>query len=235
MRHRTCCRGTLFPILLILALALPALAGPRAMAVYSLDTRDYNSLSLYMMSDRLPLDLDFWGLTDLHGEQGNAAERRNLVRSFSEYRLTWAGASGGLFGVKSLGIQGELNDMTPARPAVVRVGLSWTPTVTPPTIGPFGGMPWRLNWRVHPWESDDEGWQASLNYLLPLSPGLWITGFLDRDAHPDGDARWVFEPQLNVRIHERTWFVVEYRYNGYEDAAPGLDGTGWSAGLRIDL
>ena len=232
-------RGSLLPILILFSLVAGVHAGPppgpKAMAVYTLDSRDYNSLSLYMMSGRLPLNLAFWGLTDLHGEQGNQGERANLVRSFSEYRLTWAGADGGLLGIRSLGFQAEYNDMTPARPGAVRVGLSWTPTVTPPHIGPFGGLPWRLNWRVHPWESDEEGWQVSLNYLLPLSPRLAITGFLDRDAHPDAEARWVFEPQLNLLIHERTWFVVEYRYNGYEDAAPALEGIGWAAGLRLDL
>jgi hypothetical protein len=210
--------------LLILGTSLAAAASPRVMVAYYTDQREYNSLSVYTMSDRLPLGLSFWGLTDLHGEQ--YGERRwDLVRSFSEYRLT----RGGLFGLANLGVQVEYDDMTAIGKGVGRMGLAWSHSIPMPASGKG-----RLIWRTHPVETDGEGWQASLTFLLTFTDVISVTGFLDRDDHDDF-ARWIFEPQLNIRIHERTWIVFEYRSNGYERAAPHLDGTGYAAGLRIDL
>ena len=53
-----------------------------------------------------------------------------------------------------------------------------------------------------------------------------LTGFADINFIENGTDRWVIEPQFNYLLDEHFALVVELRYNGFEEAAPGLHGFG---------
>ena len=100
---------------------------------------------------------------------------------------------------------------------------------------PGTGMTGWLQWRVHPYETDGNGGQASLIYVFRLNKEVYVSGWLDLNVIEGGDNRWVFGPYFNYRVHERVSAMLRFRYNGYEHAAPTLDGTGWAIGTKIDF
>ncbi len=206
-------------------------ASPRVSTVYYGDTRGFNNLTVYVSSNRMPLGLSIWGMTDLMAAQNVPDERWNLVRSFSEFRLSWS-RNNRLLGLQGLALQAEYNDFMPGGDPLTRLGLAYRHGM-PGLSGSTSRSGWLL-WRVFPYETDGNGGQISLIYMLPLPGPLNIQGFADWNHNPDGPDRWVFEPQLNIELHERIWLALEYRYNGYEEANAGLEGEGLGLGLRLD-
>jgi hypothetical protein len=77
---------------------------------------------------------------------------------------------------------------------------------------------------------DDE--QVSISYFYSINEKLNITGFADYNVRDGKKNQWVIEPQLNYKFAKHNWFILEYRYNGFEDDNPNLDGSGWGAGLK---
>ena len=127
-----------------------------------------------------------------------------------------------------MGLEAEYNDLAGRGNEVVRVGATLQHG-----LARLGGLPGWLRWRIHPYETDDSGAQASLIYFLPVGERLSITGFADLNMDKSSPNRWVIEPQLNFAIDDRFQAVAEFRFNEYEDANPLLDGAGLALGVAV--
>lgn len=206
---------------------------PKLKASYYFDSRDYNTLNIEV-GGSLPLGFSVWGFTDFHGDQDNAGSRGELTRTFSEYRLSHGGI-GELLNIPGLGVQAEYNDMTPGDNNLGRFGITYKHAVPIPELGCIGGKPGWLQLRCFPLETDGDGGQVSLIYFLPIHDRVSIAGFADINFIEGATDRWIVEPQLNVRIHNQFWAILEYRYNGFERANDDLDGEGWAVGMRVDF
>ncbi len=131
-------------------------------------------------------------------------------------------------GIRGLSLQAEYDDFAGRGNEVFRFGLTYQQGLS--RLARNKGW---LRLRVHPYETDDSGSQASLIYFIPLTNLLSITGFADLNIDKSSPNRWVIEPQLNLRIDSRFQAVAEYRFNEYEDDNPRLDGSGLALGAKI--
>lgn len=207
--------------------------GPTVTAQYLFDDREFNSLAIYVSTNRLPFGISIWGFTEVNGTQKAPDDRYNLTRSLSEYRFSFS-ELGQRLNIKGLVAQIEYNDITPGGGEILRFGVAYRHKIAIPAVGKLGGSDGWLQWRVHPIETDGDGGQASLIYYLPLHKKAHINGWIDLNYADGNSPRWVVGPFLNLSVHQRIWAVLRYRYNGVEDAF-GLDGTGWAVGLRVDF
>ena len=207
---------------------------PNIVTQYVLDDRDFNSLAVYVSTLRFPLGISVWGFTEVNAAQKDPAHRFDLTRTFSEYRFSHKGL-GDMLNVKGLVAQVEYNDITPGAGQLLRFGVAYRHNLKMPQIGSVGGLNGWLQWRAHPYQTNGNGGQASLIYFLPFHKKVFINGWLDLNYSENSRRKWVFGPFLNVRISERSWVVLRYRHNGIEEAIPGLDGTGWAIGVRVDF
>ncbi len=198
---------------------------------YYLDSRAFTTAAVGISSNRLPLGFTLWGFTDFHGDHDD--DSLALTRSFSEYRLSHAGV-GRVTGISGLGFQAELNALSGSGNDLVRIGFTYRHDLPLPWLAGGGKTGW-LQWRAFPYESDDDGGQASLIFNLPITDRVHVKGFADYNVVDAGDNRWVVEPELNVRISERLWALLEVRYNEYEDANPSVRGSGVAMGLRYQF
>ena len=187
------------------------------------DSRAFSTLAIGVTANKLPLGLQLWGFTDLHGPQNEADHGSDVTRSFSEYRLSHDGI-GRLLNVSGFALQVEYNDFTPGRNAIVRFGLTYKHSLP---------IPGWLQWRVFPVETDGNGGQLSLIYNFILHDRLRITGFADYNVANGGAKTWVIEPQLIVSLSPPIWGLLEFRYNGFESAAPELRGSGMAGGIQL--
>lgn len=211
----------------------PVGTGPSVIAQYLLDTREFNSLAVYVSTSRLPLGVSIWGFTEVNGTQKKPGERYNLTRSLSEYRFSFV-QLGQKLNINGLVAQIEYNDITPGGGEVLRFGVAYRHKLAIPSVGKLGGSDGWLQWRAHPYETDGDGGQASLIYFIPLHKKAHLNGWIDLNYAKSNSPRWVVGPFLNLYLHQSIWAVLRYRYNGVEDAF-GLDGTGWALGLRADF
>ncbi|NIP98404.1 MAG: hypothetical protein GWO24_35325 [Akkermansiaceae bacterium] len=194
-----------------------------------IDSRGYHTLALNSEVD-LPLSFKLWGFTDIHGNQKDVAGRFAFERYFMEYRLLRELPAEWLFGLGGVGAIVEYNDFDRPGNSLLRTGLYYGTALQLPW-GQKGGV----QCRVFPIESRKDRWQISLGYGIPITDKLSLTGFADLNFHSDGPDRWVIEPQLNYALSESLSVLLEFRYNGFEDDAPNLDGTGIAAGLQISF
>ena len=195
-----------------------------ALAYYA-DQREYNTASISVASTRPLLGFSLWGFSDLHGDQHGPA--KNLSRSFSEYRLSHNSLSKL---VPGLGLQAEANFLTPTNTLVSRYGLTYRHTLPLP----LSTNGW-LQWRAFPVESDGDGGQLSLIYFLPLHDRVHLKGFADYNYSHGGRASWVIEPELNFKVADGAWVLLEWRYNDFERRSTGLEGEGFALGLRYEF
>ena len=207
---------------------------PSVIAQYVFDERDFNSLAVYVSTARFPFGFTVWGFTELNGAQEDSANRFDLTRAFSEYRFSHAGL-GNLLNISGLIAQIEYTDIGPQAGELLRFGIAYRHKLNIPSAGGLGGLTGWLQWRVHPVETDRDGGQASLIYFIPLHKNAHINGWLDINYSKEGSPKWVFGPFLNLKITDRSWFVLRYRFNGFEEASPDLDGTGFAIGIRVDF
>ena len=198
--------------------------GFKLQAIYYLDDRDYNTLSVTTALNKLPGNLSFWGFTDFHGNQTSPRERSRLTRSFSEYRLTYNLKD--LTGIEGLGLQTEFNYFSRSDNKFARFGLVYKHKI------PFLPQGSWLQWRFFPEQTDDNE-QFSLIYRLAITEKLSISGFADFNFNNGARDRWVVEPQLNYQFNKYLSFHVEYRHNGFEDANKALRGNGIAIGLGV--
>ena len=209
------------------------IANAKLKAQYYFDSRDFNTLTLEIGGE-LPIGFSVWGFTDFHGDHNDAGNRGEMTRTFSEYRLSHGGI-GQLLKLPGLGLQAEYNDMTPGNNNLGRFGVTYKHKLPIPKLGMSGGKQGWLQWRGFPVETDGNGGQVSLIYFLPLHDRVNIAGFADINFIDGASDRWIVEPQLNVRMYQQFWAILEYRYNGFERANDDLDGSGWAAGIRVDF
>lgn len=198
---------------------------------YYMESRAFSTASVSVSSNRLPGDLSLWGFTDLHGDHDS--NDLALTRSFSEYRLSHAGV-GKLLKTRGLSVQAELNSITGNGNDLTRVGLTYKHNFPVPWGKDTGSQGW-LQWRAFPYETDNDGGQASLIFSLPITPRVHIKGFADYNINEHADNRWVVEPELNIQISQRLWALLEFRYNQFEDANPAVRGSGVAIGIRYQL
>lgn len=195
---------------------------------YYWDNRDFTTLNLLTSTTGLPYDFSIWGFIDLHGAHESSST--DLSRYFIEYRLNrkidpdWVG------GVDGLGFQAEFNDSEFLSNNLFRFGLTYRHSL-PEILGRKG---W-LQWRGFPYETDGSGQQASLIYFLPLHERAWISGFADINFRESQKDVWVIEPQLTYKLDERFSLLVEYRFNGYEDLNPAVEGDGVALGIEVSF
>lgn len=195
---------------------------------YYFDTREYNTLNIVTSVPDLPADLKIWGFIDIHGDQNSGDRRFQLTRYFLEYRLSRLIFPKGDSVFKGLGFEAEYNDFDGPDNDVLRLGLTYKHFI------PFvnNSKSW-LQWRYHPYETDNTGSQVSVIYSLFLTERIYISGFADLNLEDNKEDRWVIEPQLNLIVNESLDVVIEARYNEFEQANPALDGFGIAAGLKI--
>jgi hypothetical protein len=197
-----------------------------ASMAYYWDNREFTTLNLLTSTTGLPCDFSIWGFIDLHGAHKSSST--DLSRYFIEYRLNrkidrdWVG------GLDGLGFQTEFNDSESLSNNLLRFGLTYRHSL--PEF--FGQKGW-LQWRGFPYETDGSGQQASLIYFLPLHERVWISGFADINFRESQKDVWVIEPQLTYKFTDRFSFLVEYRYNGFEDINPSVQGEGVALGMEI--
>ena len=208
----------------------------RVRAQYHFDERGYNTLGLYIWADKLPLGLSLFGFTDLHGSQKDYDHRADATNSFSEYRLSHYGIDRIVdFLPGKLGLQLEYNDVTGGSGDILRLGLTYKHPLPIPEMGLVGGKPGWVEWRGFPVETDHDRKMAAVTIFVPFHDRVNILSFIDLNILPNASDRWVTETQLNVRLWRNMWGVLEYRYNGFQEAIVGLDGEGWAPGVRIDF
>jgi hypothetical protein len=197
-----------------------------ASMAYYWDNREFTTLNLLTSTTGLPYDFSIWGFIDLHGSHKSSST--DLSRYFIEYRLNrkidrdWVG------GLDGLGFQTEFNDSESLSNNLLRFGLTYRHSL--PEF--FGQKGW-LQWRGFPYETDGSGQQASLIYFLPLHERVWISGFADINFRESLKDIWVIEPQLTYKFTDRFSFLVEYRFNGFEDMLSSVEGEGIALGMEV--
>lgn len=195
---------------------------------YYFDSRDYNTFSIFTGVKHLPGGLEFWGFSDIHASQGDAAHRFDLTRYFMEYRLIYAIQPEWILGIEGFELEAEFNDFNDPGNNLLRLGATYKHGIP---------LPWRtqggVRWRVHPYESDGNGYQVSVLYSLPLTATVKITGFADLNVIENEENRWVIEPQLTWHVDQNFNIRLELRYNAFEDANSSLDGIGLALGIGL--
>ncbi|MDA0205239.1 MAG: hypothetical protein O3A53_02295 [Acidobacteria bacterium] len=207
-----------------------ALLIPRAKLgiTHYFDSRQYETLSVLSQLNNLPLGLRLWGFTDLHGDQQHPDGRFHLDRFFMEYRALAPLKSDWLSKSDEFGGIAEYNDFNGPGNSLVRFGAYYQHVL--PLVGRRRGS---LQWRVFPFETDGRGTQVSLSYSIPLTARIGINGFADLNFITEGADLWLIEPQLNVRLSKHVAAVLEFRHNGFEQVAAGVNGTGFALGLQF--
>ena len=93
---------------------------PAAKLTYYRDSRNYGTMNILTSASRLPLGLNFWGFTDIHGNQGGGGGQ--FERYFMEYRLSRP-LPPKYIGIQGLGFQAEFNDFRGAGNSLARFGV----------------------------------------------------------------------------------------------------------------
>ena len=192
------------------------------------DSRQYETLTVFSQLDDLPLGLRLWGFTDFHGDPKHPDGRFHLDRFFMEYRALAPLKSDWLSKSDEFGGIAEYDDFNGPGNSLVRFGAYYQHVL--PLAGKRTGS---LQWRVFPFETDGRGSQVSLSYSIPLADRISISGFADLNFVTEGADLWLIEPQLNVRLNKHVAVVLEFRHNGFEQAAAGVSGTGVALGLAF--
>ena len=203
----------------------PSQARTAAKLTYYRDARNYGTMNIMTSAAGLPLGLQFWGFTDIHGNQGGEGADE-FARYFMEYRLSRA-LPRQYVGIQGLGLQVEYNDFQGVGNSLARVGVTFRHRT-------YGDRGW-LQWRYFPVETDGDGGQLSLIYFFPLTKRASVGGFVDWNWTRARKGRWVLEPQLTYRLSERLAVALELRHNDFERINPRLQGTGVALGLEASF
>ncbi len=196
-----------------------------AKLTYYRDSRNYGTTNIMTSAAGLPLGLQLWGFTDIHGGQGGG-DSGEFERYFMEYRISRSLPSQ-IIGFEGLGLQAEYNDFQGAGNSIARFGVTFRHRT-------YGDGGW-LQWRYFPVETDGDGGQASLIYFFPLSKRASIGGFVDWNWTHARKGRWVLEPQLTYKLTDHLAVVLELRHNDFERISPRIQGTGVALGLEASF
>ena len=235
-RHGSWLTATLGVLTLAALLVPPVFADPRASVepskvrtatklTYYRDARNYGTMNIVTSAAGLPLGLQFWGFTDVHGNQGGEGADE-FTRYFMEYRLSRP-LPKQYVGIQGLGFQAEYNDFQGAGNSVARFGVTFRHRT-------YGDRGW-LQWRYFPIETDGDGGQASLIYFFPLSKRASIGGFADWNWTRARKGRCVLEPQLTYKLTDRLAVALELRHNDFERINPRTEGSGVALGLEASF
>ncbi len=203
----------------------------RIAAAYYADAREFSTASVVVSAKQLPFGLSLWGFSDFHGDQ--QSNNFKLTRSFSEYRLSHNGIESWT-GIKGLGLQAEFDVLSGKGNDVARAGLTYKHNLPLPWMRDSGRQGW-LQWRVLPYQTNNSGSQGSLIFNVPFTERIGLTGFADYNVRDGGSNRWVIEPEINVRLSQDFYALVEYRYNQFESSNPQLDGSAFALGVRYQF
>ena len=195
---------------------------------YYIDTREYNTLALQTRIQNLPLNLEFYGYTDLHALPDSGTKREDMRYSQSEYTLRHDGISR-LANVPGLAIEAEWSDGTPADDDLGRFGVSYSVWIQPVDQNARPGV---ISLRAFPLETDGDGMQFGIQFSIPMSKSLLLHGFADYDVHSDADNQWVIEPEIRYALNAQVGALMEFRYNTYFESQ-GIDRTGIAIGLQV--
>jgi len=193
---------------------------------YYFDSRSFNTLNILTSSKSLPLGFNLWGFTDIHGAHNEPGNRFDLTRYFMEYRLRRTLNPEWVLGLNGLGLEMEYNDFNGSGNGMLRFGITFNHG-----LPVFKGS-W-LQWRFAPIETDQTGMMAGIVYFLPVSKHISLLGFADLNINDKASNRWVAETEMSIRVKDRLAIAIEGRYNGYENAAAGIDGFGVAMGLKF--
>ncbi len=195
---------------------------------YYFDSRDFNTMNVLVNSTALPWGFNVFGFTDFHGTENVPTERFELNRFYHEYRLRRPLDDLPFMPIKGFDLEFEINDSNLPKDGVARLGIGYQHSV------PFLKKGW-LQWRILPWRSDGKGWQLSMTHFLALTERIKLIGFADYNIMNDRPNEWVWESELSFTLTNTFDLIVEGRYNGFQEAIPGLDGVGVAGGIRIKL
>ena len=155
----------------------------------------------------------------------------NLNRFYHEYRLRQATRrSSRLCQSRGLTLEFEINDSNLPKE---RRGANRDWAIS--TQFPFIKKGWLAMADSYLWRSDGKGWQLSMTHFLVLTERIKLIGFADYNIMNDRPNEWVWESELSFTLTETFDLILEGRYNGFEEAIPGLDGVGVAGGIRIKL
>ncbi len=192
---------------------------------YSYDTRDFTTFNITTFTGRLPLGFSIWGFADISSPHNAGSSRFDMSRHFMEYRFRWS-PKGAL---KRLGLEAEYNDASGPKNSVVRGGATYFLPI------PIGEGSW-VQLRTLPMQSRGRSSQFSVIHNIWFAKRVSLMGFSDLNVPWDGsDARVIAESQLTYHITPVLGVGVEARYNGFEDAAPDVDGYGLGLALMASL
>lgn len=193
---------------------------------YDFDNRGFNVLH-FMGHSPLPFGFSVWGFIDIEGADILGADREDLATYFLEIDLKrnlWQRG----------GIVAELNDLQGEDNAIGRFGFFWNPEhlESNPKCGWFAGKQ-RIGFKIFPLETDNRGWQASLNWNKQFDQifdgRLSAGGFVDLNfdaARTSNDLVLVSEHQIRLRLVEGLHLITEFRINEFlpDDfgIAPGI-------------
>ena len=200
---------------------------PKVQTTYYFGSRDYNSLTIQSSVD-LPLSFNFWGFTDIRGNQNEPDKRFVFKRSFMEYRLRRKLDPEWVLGIKGFGVDVEYNGRNGKDTTVLRYGLTYRHSLAML----FDKTSW-MRWRYLPIETFERGQQTSIAYRLGFTSHLFLTGFSDYNFDRAGKPKWVAESQLNYLVNNDLDIVLEFRYNGFEEDIPRLKGFGVAPGIKL--
>ena len=200
---------------------------PKVQTTYYFDSRDYNSLTIKSSVD-LALGFNFWGFTDIRGNQNDPDKRFVFKRSFMEYRLRRKFDPEWVLGIRGLGFDVEYNGRNGKDTTILRYGLTYHHSLAML----FDTTSW-MRWRYLPIETFERGQQTSIAYRLGFTSRLFLTGFSDYNFDRDGKPKWVAESQLNFLVNNDLDIVLEFRYNGFEEDIPRLKGFGVAPGIKL--
>ena len=217
--------GYLFLIALLSVFDVAAEKPLNISAAYYLDQRGFNSITLQFGSYKLPAGFSLWGFTDLFAEQEDPDSRADIDGSFSEYRISYE-----KLGLKGLALQAEYNYFTPSNNDIGRFGIAYKKVYQLANrFQVFNQL------RLFPLQTDGDGGQVSLIYKIKFSDQLIFSGFADYNIREQASNEWLFEPMLRYYFYNKIALALEYRFNGFEDANPALDGSAYALGVWVDL
>ena len=99
---------------------------PKVQTTYYFDSRDYNSLTIKSSVD-LALGFNFWGFTDIRGNQNDPDKRFVFKRSFMEYRLRRKFNPEWVLGIRGLGFDVEYNGRNGKDTTILRIWADLSP------------------------------------------------------------------------------------------------------------
>ncbi len=209
-------------------LALSGCAAPKAsgkLAAYY-DTRGMPTATITANASGLPVDARFFGFLDVEGDDGSGKgggdENAGLAKAYGEFRISRNVAYG-------IGPAIEHDREFLKQEGVTRPGILCEPPLTGMVESAFFGI------KFYPASFPDHGARIGI-----YGGKQWNRGDITLDFWADYNFEWgaterggtitdgtfLSDVQLGKRLFDSVYFVVEGRYNGFNDEEPFSAGIG---------